>query len=139
MELSDHENVLAIVTYANEQKDLDRLIDACHDISTDYRNCEKKYDISVIKDRVCFPKLPEQILTPRQAYFAQKKEMAWADAVGKISGQILAPYPPGIPVIYPGELISREAWEYIERFRKNGRHIHGADKEGQLRVIKIIE
>ena len=139
MELSDPENVLAVVTYANEQEDMDRLINACGSISAKYRDHKKEYDISVIKDRLHFPKIPRQCLTPRQAYFSHKKEIEWSNAIGKISGQIIAPYPPGIPVIYPGELISSEVWEYIECFLKNGRHIHGADKDGQLKVIKIIE
>lgn len=141
VELSDHENVLAIVTYANEAQDLDRLVGACIDIGAAYRNQKNggKYDTGVIKDRLHFPKLPRQCLTPRQAYFSEKKEIAWADAVGKISGQMIAPYPPGIPVLYPGEFISLESWEYIEAFRKKGRHIHGADKDGKLERIKIIE
>ena len=138
VELSDHENVLAVVTYANVQEDLDRLVDACAAISDTYRNAEEKYDTCVRKDRVCFPKLPEQVLTPRQAYFAPKREIAWEDAVGAVSGQLIAPYPPGIPALYAGEVVSREAWEYIEDFRKRGRHIHGADKDGQLRTIKVI-
>lgn len=139
LELSDHENVLAIVTYANEREDLEKLVNACRDISAAYRNGRGKYDANVIKESLRFPKLPEKRLTPRQAYFAETKEAEWASAVGKISGQVIAPYPPGIPVIYPGELISQEAWDYIERFRQNGRHIHGADRNGQLRVIRIIE
>lgn len=139
VELSDHENVLAIVTYANEAQDLDRLAEACIDISAAYQNRKQKSDTGVIKDRVQFPNLPKQCLTPRQAYFSIKKEIAWTDAIGRISGQMLAPYPPGIPVLYPGEIISREVWEYIEDFRKKGRHIHGTDKDGQLKMIKIIE
>lgn len=51
---------------------------------------------------------------------------------------MIAPYPPGIPVIYPGEQISPEVWTYIERFRKDGRHMHGTDHSGRLDTIKII-
>lgn len=137
MELSDHENVLAIVTYANEAGDLDRLVNACMDISKAWQDGGKKNDTSVINDCLKFPKLPKQVLTPRQAYFSEKREVSWENAAGKVSGQILAPYPPGIPVIYPGELISQETWEYIESFRKNGRHIHGAAQNGELTAIKI--
>lgn len=141
VELSDCENVLAIVTYANEKEELDRLVGACIKISEKYktyqRNVEK--DKSVIKKGPGFPPLPEQCLTPRQAYFAKKTATAWSEAVGKLSGQMIAPYPPGIPVIYPGERMSPEVWEYIERYRREGRHIHGAGKDGRLEQIKIIE
>lgn len=133
-ELSDSENVLAIVTYANEKADLDRLINACMKISGKYKN-----SINIKKDSIAFPALPKQVLTPRQAYFSPKSEISWKAAAGKLSGQLIAPYPPGIPVVYPGEVISQEIWDYIEYYRKQGRHIHGADENGRLEQIKIIE
>ncbi|MDE7268342.1 MAG: arginine decarboxylase, partial [Lachnospiraceae bacterium] len=143
VELSDHENVLAIVTYANEKEELDRLIYACSSIGAEYGGKDKKNkqknDIGVIKKQLCFSSLPEQCMTPRRAYFSKKKRIAWQEAVGAVSGQVIAPYPPGIPVIYPGERISREAWEYIECFRRDGRHIHGANRDGVLDSIQIIE
>lgn len=138
MELSDYENVLAIVTYANEEKDIDRLINACEDISR-IHHAETGHKKQTAKVNIpAFPKIPLQIMTPRRAYFTGKKEIPWQDAVGKISGQMIAPYPPGIPVIYPGEQISHEVWTYIERFRKDGRHMHGTGRSGKLDTIKII-
>lgn len=142
VELSDHENVLAIVTYANEKEELDRLIHACSSIGTEYGRKAKtnkgKNDTDVIKGQLRFSSLPEQCMTPRQAYFSEKKRIAWQEAAGAVSGQVIAPYPPGISVIYPGERISREAWEYIECFRKDGRHIHGANRNGEFDSIQII-
>lgn len=139
MELSDYENVLAIVTYANEKSDLDRLIHACRDISRTH--IEHSYEKKLLTNTgiPVLPNLPQQVLTPRQAYFSKKETICWQDAVGNISGQMIAPYPPGIPIIYPGERISRETWEYIERFRKDGRHMHGTDKDRQLDCLKIIK
>ncbi|MDE7323900.1 MAG: aminotransferase class I/II-fold pyridoxal phosphate-dependent enzyme [Lachnospiraceae bacterium] len=139
MELSDYENVLAVVTYANEEEDMDRLIKACEDISKTCREDSYKRSPPAKVHIPAFPKLPPQILTPRKAYFSRKKEVPWQDGAGKISGQMIAPYPPGIPVIYPGEQISPEVWAYIERFRKDGRHMHGTDRNGTLNTIKIIE
>ena len=133
VELSDYENVLAIVTYANTNEDIDRLIQACKDIAV-------KNDKDVRKDwtpvQPKLPEIPEQVMTPRQAYFAPKRKIAWADAVGCISGEMIAPYPPGIPIIYPGEKITKEIWEYLEQYRKDGRHIHGP-KDAQLNTIEI--
>ena len=81
--------------------------------------------------------LPAYVMSPRQAYFAEKKEIAWEDARGQIAGEALIPYPPGIPLVNPGERISDEIWEYMERYRKNHLHFHGtADKT--LRRYKII-
>lgn len=138
MELSDAENVLAIVTYANEKEDMDRLVAACAEIG-------RKYACRTVSQNLCkknqslpFPSLPQQVMTPRKAYFSDKKRVRWQEAVGAVSGQIIAPYPPGIPVICPGERINKEAWDYIERFRIDGRHIHGAEADGRLDWVKVI-
>ncbi len=140
MELSDEQNALAIVTYANTQEDMDRLVNACLDIS---RACLKstKADTSksITEISAQLPPIPEQHLTPREAYFSPQIEVPWQQAQGKTAAQLIAPYPPGIPVICPGEVISRDAWEYIERFRAEGRHIHGAGSDGRLERVKIVE
>jgi arginine/lysine/ornithine decarboxylase len=125
MELSDYENVLAIVTYANEKEDIDRLINACMDIS----NNHKISNSTTNNNLPPFPPIPPQLMTPRKAYFSNTSEIKWSNAKGKISAQMIAPYPPGIPVVYPGELITGKIWEYLEQFRKDKRHIHGLEGE----------
>lgn len=129
MELADYENVLAIVTYANTKEEMDRLVTACRDISLKYGK-HGKYE-RCLPD---FPELPEQVMTPRQAYFSAQEEIPWEKAAGRVSAEMVAPYPPGIPVIYPGERISQEIWDYIEQFRKDNRHIHGA-QNGKIKVL----
>ncbi len=138
VELSDCENVLAVVTYANEMRDMDRLVAACKDISG---KCVRRPALQRPPERdgyPAFPEIPRQVMTPRQAYFSEMKTIRWQEAAGQIAGQMIAPYPPGIPVICPGERISQEVWDYIERFRTDGRHIHGAGHDGRLDWVKVI-
>lgn len=137
MELADDKNVLAIVTYANEREDLDRLVAACSDISRTSGHGAGNTALQKNHEYPPFPQPPQQILTPRKAYFSDTRKVRWQEAAGQVSGQVIAPYPPGIPVIYPGEQISPEVWEYIECFRRDGRHIHGAGKDGRLEFVKI--
>lgn len=133
MELADYENVLAIVTYANTQEEIERLIKACEEIAEE---CKEKAETTCTQP--AFPALPEQVLSPRQAYFAVAEEIPWQQAVGRISAEMIAPYPPGIPMIYPGEKITQEIWDYLETFRREKRHIHGS-RDGRLEVIKVIK
>ena len=57
--------------------------------------------------------------------------------MGKIAGESLIPYPPGIPLVNPGERISREIWDYMEEYRQAGLHFHGpADRS--LSEFQII-
>jgi arginine/lysine/ornithine decarboxylase len=131
MELSDYTNVLAVVTYANERQDMDRLINACNEISNSYVDGNTKLD----KNNKEFPAIPPRLMTPRKAYFSNTSEIKWSKAKGKISAQMIAPYPPGIPLVYSGELITDEIWEYLEQFRRDKRHIHGLEGDN----IKVIE
>lgn len=136
MELADYENTLAVVTYANTGKDMSRLIEACHSISKTILENDTNVIIRQWKktQNPELPPLPEQVMTPRQAYFAKTKQILWQDAVGRISAEMVAPYPPGIPILYAGERITQEVWDYLEQFRRDGRHIHGAEN-GRIGVI----
>ncbi|MEZ3477669.1 MAG: aminotransferase class V-fold PLP-dependent enzyme [Lachnospiraceae bacterium] len=138
MELADDKNVLAIVTYANEQEDLDRLVAACADLSQSRQHCAGEKTAPANQEYPPFPQPPKQVLTPRRAYFSNTKKIRWQEAAGQVSAQVIAPYPPGIPVIYPGEQISQEIWDYIECFRRDGRHIHGAGGDDRLEFVKVV-
>ena len=132
VELSDFINVLAIVTFANTKEDLDRLIAALKDIS------RKNQGRKEIQNEIFLPDLPDYVLSPREAYFSPHRIVPWNQAKGKIAGEMIAPYPPGIPVVYPGELVTEQVWDYIENYRIRKRHLHGpADKE--LNYFKIID
>ena len=117
----------------NSLEEIERLIKACEGIAED---CEGK--VGTACTQPAFPALPEQVLSPRQAYFAVAEEIPWQQAVGRISAEMIAPYPPGIPMIYPGEKITQEIWDYLETFRREKRHIHGS-RDGRLEVIKVIK
>ena len=133
VELADYRNVLAIVTFANRKEDLDRLVNALKDISKRFAK-----DGKPLPPARPLPPQPEYVISPREAYFAEKKRIPWKDAVGKISAEMIAPYPPGIPLIYQGERMSQEVWDYLDEVRARKGHMHGpSDKD--LDTLMIIE
>jgi ornithine decarboxylase len=130
MELADYRNALAIVTFANEKEDLDRLINALVDIAG------QNQEGTLLPLAKKLPEQPEYVLSPRQAYFADRERIPWMDAKGRVVAEMIAPYPPGIPVIYPGERMSEEIWEYVEAFRQRNGHLHGpSDKKLSTYVV----
>lgn len=132
LELADEKNVVAVVTYANEREDIQNLVDALEKIAQNTIQSQEN-----IKN-FFMPSVPESVLSPRQAYFAPKKRISWENAKGKITGEALIPYPPGIPLVNPGEIITDEIWEYMEYYRREKLHFHGpSDKK--LDTIQIIE
>ena len=132
VELADYRNVLAIVTFANKKEDLDMLVEALKDIAVRFA------DGTPLPPARQLPPQPEYVISPRAAYFAKKKRIPWAEAVGKISAEMIAPYPPGIPLIYQGERMSQEVWDYLDEVRARKGHMHGpSDKD--LDTLLIIE
>ncbi len=129
-EMADSRNVIAVLGHADTTSCCDRLIHAVREIS---RECKDS-----ASEEFVFPSVPPMAITPRRAFFSKFSRILLNDAVGKVSAEMIAPYPPGIPVIYPGEIITEEIHSFITNAVKNGRHIHGfSDKS--METIKIIK
>jgi arginine/lysine/ornithine decarboxylase len=139
VEMSDQRNIVAIVSYASRENDIDRLIDAVAEllsvITLSVKAADEVEDINAGSlDAV---KLPPLVMTPREAWFAEDRAVPWQLAVDEIAAEPIAPYPPGIPMICPGERITRDIWELLEAHRLSGKAIHGpADVE--LKSVRVI-
>lgn len=81
---------------------------------------------------------PQLVLIPREAYFSKSIEVELAECLGKISAEMVAPYPPGVPCLLPGELISPDIYEYLLYLKKQAISLHGP-KDNSLSKIRIIE
>ncbi|KAL0344947.1 UNVERIFIED_CONTAM: Arginine decarboxylase [Sesamum radiatum] len=69
---------------------------------------------------------PVMSLNPREAFFASKTRMKFKDCSGEVCGEFLCPYPPGIPVLVPGEVITQKALDYLQQIKSHGGCIIGA-------------
>ncbi|KAK7383300.1 hypothetical protein VNO78_28974 [Psophocarpus tetragonolobus] len=65
-------------------------------------------------------------LIPRDAFFASKRKVTIMESIGEVSGELICPYPPGIPVLIPGEVITKKAVDYLLYVRSKGADISGA-------------
>ncbi|CAK8575784.1 unnamed protein product [Lathyrus sativus] len=65
-------------------------------------------------------------MIPRDAFFARKRKVTVKESIGKVSGELICPYPPGIPVLIPGEVITERAVDYLLHVRSKGADISGA-------------
>jgi arginine/lysine/ornithine decarboxylase len=70
------------------------------------------------------PVLPPMAMTPREAWFAPKERVSFAAAAGRVSGELVVPYPPGIPVLCPGERITAEIHDFLRQRRDENCHLH---------------
>jgi arginine decarboxylase len=83
------------------------------------------------------PPWPVQVLAPRAAYLAPHEVVAAADAVGRVSADTLAAYPPGIPNVLPGELITAEVVDFLRDRADRGCFVRGAlvSDVSRIRVV----
>ncbi|KAK9812987.1 hypothetical protein WJX72_006835 [[Myrmecia] bisecta] len=80
---------------------------------------------------------PEHVLTPRQAVFAPTQRVALEDAVGHVSAETMCPYPPGVPVLVPGERIGRQAIQQLCTVLENGGTVTGAS-DSTLQTVLVV-
>lgn len=118
-----------ILSLGNIQSDIDRLVQAFHQLPSS-QSQNQKFQFQPIP-------IPEQILTPRQAYFAKSDRLILKDAIGKISAESLCPYPPGIPILCIGEEITSEVVEMLQCILRSGGLINGAS-DHTLETIRVV-
>ena len=66
---------------------------------------------------------PQTVLAPREAFFAPNETVPADEAIGRVSAELVAPYPPGIPVLAPGELITADAVAALREVAADGGRI----------------
>lgn len=111
-EMADRGHVVFIVTGADSMEDLDRLEQALD--ALDLQGDDLQYPM---------PPMPEIVLRPRQALFAPAQVLPLEECEGKISACQIAPYPPGVPVVAPGEVISKKHLAYLREIGYNNRDV----------------
>jgi len=121
-----------IVSMGNLPQDLERLVQGLEILSQRHQNADPF--------TVQLPPLPrtEFALTPRRATFAPHQTVPITDAFGKVSAELLCPYPPGIPVLVPGELITPGAIAYLEQILALGGTVSGL-ADPQLKTLRVVD
>lgn len=136
-EMATLHNVLLIVTLGNDQRDLDRVVEAFK-VLADRAQRWGTLGTSALPTSLPMPSgLPEARITPRDAFFAATETIPFESSAGRVCAEIVAPYPPGIPILAPGEVISLEAIEYLKVVHQMGGFINGPE-DVRLRTIKVV-
>ncbi len=76
-------------------------------------------------------------MTPRAAVDAPSHHRPLADAVGSIAAEMITPYPPGIPIVAPGERITRPVVEWLRAGLERGMYVTGA-ADPSLATIRVV-
>ncbi|MBN1824305.1 MAG: aminotransferase class I/II-fold pyridoxal phosphate-dependent enzyme [Endomicrobiales bacterium] len=132
VDCADIFNVIAIMGMGSDKSDVNALVDALEEIEDKYQGQQQNWILQI-------PSLStEMVMMPRDVYFAAKtKRVPLSKAVGYISAQTLTPYPPGIPVLIPGERITKEISDYLTDMSAKDIRVSGQETE-TLRTLKVV-
>jgi len=132
VEMADHDTIVPMVTIADSLDDLTEFVDAFASLVESHRG-----EPRVVRPSSAWTVKSEAVMTPRDAFFAAHESVSAADAVGRISAELVAPYPPGVPVLAPGERIEAGAIEELNRALSEGTLVKYA-ADSTLETFQVV-
>ncbi|MCB4755787.1 MAG: aminotransferase class I/II-fold pyridoxal phosphate-dependent enzyme [Elusimicrobia bacterium] len=132
VDAADLFNLIAICGTGTSKKDLDALVSALKEIDEQKKGEAQNWVLRI-------PSLStELVMNPRDVFLLYRsKRVPLRKAIGHISAQPLTPYPPGIPVLIPGERITAEIVEYLEELVERAIRVSGQEAE-YLKTVRVV-
>jgi arginine/lysine/ornithine decarboxylase len=135
-EMSDAMGIICLITPGDSRERVDRLVSAIADLA-DVHGATRRHPARRCGSTGKAVAPGEQALTPREAYFAPSRAVPLPAAVGEISAELVVPYPPGIPVLMPGERITLDKLLYLAELSRRGGYCTGA-ADPRLLTIRVV-
>lgn len=132
VEYSDRDTVVATLSIFDDERDVRGFVDTFRSVLTARRGEPRE-----VKPHVAWTLAPETVLRPRDAFFGQHETVPAAAAVGRVCAEIVAPYPPGVPVLAPGERISEQTLAALQDVFADGAMIRYA-ADPLLRTLQVV-
>ena len=135
-EMSDLVGVICLITVGDTQSSVDRLVAAFATLSAElFRGSARHATLRSSGQAVAPATLA---MTPRDAFFAASRPVPLAAASGQISAELVIPYPPGIPVLAPGEVITDDKIAYLRAGAAHGMYLSGPE-DPSLATIRVVD
>jgi arginine/lysine/ornithine decarboxylase len=135
-EMSDLTGIVCLITIGDCQESIDLLVEALQTIAAEQGVSPDAGSPLRSSGIVISPGV--QAMTPREAFYAPSRTIPLLESAGQISAELVIPYPPGIPVLAPGDVILPEKLEYLATIAKLGMYISGCS-DHSLATIKVVD
>ncbi|GAA4064659.1 ornithine decarboxylase [Streptomyces shaanxiensis] len=135
--LFDHRRISTQLTHADDERTTARLLTALRDLSahvTDHADLRDAPEVAVPSPADL---RTDQALLPRDAYFARHAKVPANEAVGRIAAEMITPYPPGIPVVLPGERLTAPVLKYLVTGVEAGMFLPDA-ADRRLTTVRVV-
>ena len=133
LEMADRDTLVPVVTMADDAGTVGRLLDAITASVERHRGA-----LRPVATAASWQVQPDVVLSPREAFFAPRVTVPAAAATGRVCAEVVAPYPPGIPVLAPGERIGAGVLDALTQARQQGARIaYAADPT--LATVQVVD
>lgn len=132
VELSDMYNILCLVTPGDTEESIQVLVQALTALADQHRNVNEVRELVVQ-----IPEIPQLSLSPRDAFYGDTEIIPFKESAGRIIAEFIYVYPPGIPILLPGEVISQENIDYIMDHVQVGLPVKGPE-DRNVEFVKVI-
>ena len=131
IEFGDIGNILAYISIGDRIQDIERLVGALADIKRLYSRDGK--------DLIAGEYIqPELVLSPQEAFYSERRSLTLNESVGQVCGEFVMCYPPGIPILAPGERITQGLVDYIQFAKERGCSLQGTE-DPEVNHINVIK
>ncbi|HEY1621019.1 MAG TPA: ornithine decarboxylase, partial [Streptosporangiaceae bacterium] len=132
VEMADRDTIVAIPTIADDEDRIARFTERLIEIIEAHRGAPRHPAAAI-----AWTVSPETVMSPRDAFFSPNETVPATAAIGRVSAELIAPYPPGVPVLAPGELVTAVAIEALREVKADGGRIaYAADPS--LATFQVI-
>lgn len=131
IEFGDLGNILAYISVGDRNKDIERLVSALAEI----RRRFKKPAVDMFEQEYISPVV---CMSPQKAFYAKKTSIPLEEASGRVCAEFVMSYPPGIPILAPGEAITKEIIDYIKYAKEKGCSLTGTE-DMSVDSLNVIE
>ena len=131
IEFGDLGNILAYLSIGDRQREVERLVSALSEIRRRFsRDKSSLMDYDYID--------PVVVLSPQEAFYAEKESLPIGETAGRICSEFVMCYPPGIPILTPGERITAEIIDYIRYAKDKGCSMTGPE-DAAIERLNVLE
>ncbi len=130
IEFGDIGNILAYISIGDRKQDVERLVSALAEVRRRYQRDKTGLLSQEYID-------PQVVITPQEAFYAPKESLPIDETEGRICSEFVMCYPPGIPILAPGEKITKQILEYIRYAKMKGCSLTGSE-DPSIEVLNVL-